>query len=478
METFDKQFRELYLNSRGVNLSKIRLVELPEPDPVPLPTPASLPSTAVARKLINPKYALVETASRTSSDKASSPKDSSQTPLPQPVKRHRELTEELPKHPGLIGLPKAELIPYLPTWPEPDPPSDVIGFINIRDTSKPLQPHLMRSQRFETSQAIRFKDPFTAPPEEPLPDKARPRVRASHTSKTKPPATRVEPVDKPDGKVPSEDKLPNAPPDTVNPDNSPKPAQPLMDNAQTQGPPPGPPVPKPRTLKLVMTAGDGPDVQVSVVRRSRMKPYETSSSEEYGEAPEVPNSVSANQDSESKTKDDDADSTRSPELAHSAQDVGSTASDEYYECPDLDHNLLTNGDPTVLGQLREHGSLNIMARLSQSMVELRQQPHRQELAKSSNPTDRNLLNVRSRYTRKVGVCVCVKMESDFYPMRYVIFQASLYKHGCVIEVCLLAMCACMLGNVPGCVRVRSSRPEHAGRTLISSKLTRFKHLLS
>lgn len=397
VETFDKQFRELYLNSRSVNLSKIRLVELPEPDPVPVPAPASLPSAAVARKLINPKYSLVETASRTSSDKAPSPKDSSQNPLPQPVKRQRELIEEPPKHPGLIGLPKAELIPYLPIWPEPDPPSDVIGFINIRDTSKPLQPHLMRSQLFETSQAIRFKDPFTAPPEEPLPEKASPRVRATHTSKTKPPDTRVEPVDKPDGKVPSENKLPNAPPDTVIPDSPPKPTQPLLDNAQTHGHPPGPPVPKPRTLKLVMTAGDGPDVQVRVVRRSKMKPHETSSSEEYGEAPEAPNSASANQDSESKTKDNGTDSNKSPELAHSAQDNGSTASDEYYECPDPDHSRLANGGPIGLGQLGEHGSLNIMARISQSMLDLR--PNK---STDLDPTDRNLLNVQSRYTGKVG----------------------------------------------------------------------------
>ncbi|MCI4393500.1 hypothetical protein PGIGA_G00158170 [Pangasianodon gigas] len=398
VETFDKQFRELYLTSRGVNLSKIRLADLPEPEPVPVPAPASVPSAAVARKLINPKYALVETASRTSSDKAPSPKDSSQNPLPQPVKRQRELTEDLPKHPGLIGLPKAELIQYLPTWPEPDPPSDVIGFINIRDTSKPLQPHLMRSQLFETSQAIRFKDPFTAPPEEPLPEKASPRVRATHTTKTNPPDTRVEPVDKPDGKVPKETKLPTDSPDTVNPGNSvspPKPTQPLQDKPQTQENPPAPPVPKPRTLQLVMSAGDGPDnVQVSVVKKSEVKPHENSCSEECREAPEVSNSASANQDSDSKTKDNDMDSNKSPELAHSAQDEGSTASDEYYECTDPDHSRLANGGPVGSGRLGEH--VNIMARFSQSMLDLRP-------AKSTDldPTDRNLLNVQSRYTGKV-----------------------------------------------------------------------------
>lgn len=406
VETFDKQFRELYLTSRSVNLSKIHLVDLPEPDPVPVPAPASLPSATVARKLINPKYALVDTASRTSSEKAPGPKDSSQNALPRPVKRQREVIEEPPKHPGLIGLPKAELIPYLPTWPEPDPPSDVIGFINIRDTSKPLQPHLMRSQMFETSQAIRFKDPFTAPPEEPLPEKASPRARDSQTSKTKPPDPSVEQVDKPDGKVRSETQVPPAPQDTVNPGNSvspPKPTQPLQDQAQTQGPPPGPPVPKPRTLQLVVTAGDGPEnMQVAVVKRSEMKHRETSSSEEYGEAPEAPNSVSANQVADGKTKENDSDSTKSPELAHSAQDEGSTASEEYYECTDPDPSRLVNGGQVSSGRLREHGCVNIMARFSQSMLDLRPEKHA-----DLDPTDRNLLNTQSRYTGKVGESMCL-----------------------------------------------------------------------
>lgn len=422
VETFDKQFRELYLTSRSVNLSKIRLADVPEPDPVPVPAPASLPSAAVARKLINPKYALVETASRTSSDKAPSPKDSSENPPPQPVKCQREAFE--PKHPGLIGLPKVELIPYLPTWPEPDPPSDVIGFINIRDTSKPLQPHLMRSQLFETSQAIRFKDPFTAPPEEPLPEKACPRVQTTYPSKTKPPDTQVEPVDKPDGKVPS------APLDTVNPDNS----EPTQTKPETQRDSLGPPVPKPRTLQLVMSsAGDGPEnMQVSVVKRSETRPCETSSSEEYGEAPEGLNLASANQVSDSKAKDNDRNSNRSSELAHSAQDEGSTASDEYYECSDPDHGRLVNGGPVGLGRTREHGAVNIMARFSQSMLDLR--PH---TSADVDPSDRNLLNVQSRYTGKVrqSMGVCVNMESDFYHTTRVIFPARLYKLGCVLSTC-------------------------------------------
>lgn len=354
----------------------------------------------------------METASRTSSDKAPSPKDSSQNPLPQPVKRQREVIEDSPKHPGLIGLPKAELIPYLPTWPEPDPPSDVIGFINIRDTSKPLQPHLMRSQLFETSQAIRFKDPFTAPPEEPLPEKASPRIRGTQKSKTKPRDTHVELVDKPGRKVPLEPKLPTAKLDTVNPGDSvscPEPSQPIQDKTETREHPPGPPMPKPRTLQLVMSAGAGPEnVQVTVVKRSETKPHETSSSVENREAAEGPNSASANQDSDSITGDNDRDSTKSPELAYLAQDEGSTASDEYYECSDPDPGRLVNGGPVGSGRLREPSSVNIMARFSQSMLDLRP-----DESSDLDPADRNLLNVQSRYTGKVGesVCVCVNAGS-------------------------------------------------------------------
>lgn len=68
-------------------------------------------------------------------------------------------------HPGLIHLEKANMIDYLPVWPEPDPSNDVIGFINIRDCNKPFQAHLTRSELFEVSQAIRFKDPIHMPQE-------------------------------------------------------------------------------------------------------------------------------------------------------------------------------------------------------------------------------------------------------------------------------------------------------------------------
>lgn len=447
VETFDKQFRELYLTSRGVSLSKVPLADPPDPDPVPAPAPAPLPSAAVARKMINPKYALVDTASRTSSDKISPKNSSSQNPLPQPVKRQREIIEELPKHPGLVGLPKAELISYLPTWPEPDPPSDVIGFINIRDTSKPLQVHLMRSQLFETSQAIRFKDPFAGPPEEVLPEKATPRSKALKTDPS--PDTSTTPRGSPKAQGLSENHHEKTPPDmtstphqTKNSDtptdpeppappqqhhSTPKPRQSPTKEAQHDGPPPGPPVPKPRTLQLVMTATDGPEaVQISLIKRDQPQEpqtasdiacgpqcvtQDTSSSDKYVEAPEEPTSLHtlAVPSVDQKAQDNDADSTKVM-CAQSLKDKdeSSTASDEYFECSDSDNlgmqDQLANGRTTGSGRIGDHSagtdSLNMMARLSQSMLDLRP-----DNCAGSDAAERNLLNIQSRHTGKVRQCL-------------------------------------------------------------------------
>ncbi|XP_072531010.1 uncharacterized protein fam83ga [Salminus brasiliensis] len=164
VDAFDKLFRDLYVVSNGVNLSKIKLDNEPTPGPAPQSAPALLPSATMALKLINPKYALVS-----GSTTANSTPTAPETCMAKigSVKQMKKLPEAPPIHPGLLYLEKANMIAYLPVWPEPDPPSDVIGFINIRDYNKPLQAHLMRSELFEVSQAIRFKDPFQVP-EEPL----------------------------------------------------------------------------------------------------------------------------------------------------------------------------------------------------------------------------------------------------------------------------------------------------------------------
>ncbi|XP_061761833.1 protein FAM83G-like [Nerophis ophidion] len=169
VEAFDHLFLNLYMSSKFVDLRQVTTNPEPAPDPLPQPVTVTLPSATIARKLFNPKYALLfgENASPSPSAIQNSPKESETPDVPDTKKRRQGRGSQEPGeveefiHPGLINLEKAYLINYLPTWPEPDPPKDVIGFINIMDTSKPTQVHLQRSERFETSQAIRFSSPFS-----------------------------------------------------------------------------------------------------------------------------------------------------------------------------------------------------------------------------------------------------------------------------------------------------------------------------
>ncbi|XP_052405810.1 uncharacterized protein LOC127951804 [Carassius gibelio] len=163
VDTFDSLFQDMYVMSNGVCLSKINLSSEPEPDFLPQVVPTLLPSATTALKLINPKYTLVSNCAFTSNGPASdqtSAKNSTSRNQPEVIKRIKDTPAVPPVHPGLLNLEKANMINYVPTWPDPDPLSDVIGFINIRDSNKPLQAHLMRSELFEVSQAIRFKDPL------------------------------------------------------------------------------------------------------------------------------------------------------------------------------------------------------------------------------------------------------------------------------------------------------------------------------
>ncbi|XP_063075391.1 protein FAM83G isoform X2 [Engraulis encrasicolus] len=177
VETFDRLFRDLYFSSRAVSLANVTLVEEPEVEPVTYTAQQAAAAAALARKAYSAKYALLSNSSMKSGGTCSSKNTSGHlNPLPIFLRQVRLLAEEPRIHPGLVGLEKANMMHYLPTWPEPDPPSDVIGIINVRDTSKPFQAHLMRSELFETSQAIRFKEPFHVPAE-PLPEKATPRPR-------------------------------------------------------------------------------------------------------------------------------------------------------------------------------------------------------------------------------------------------------------------------------------------------------------
>ncbi|KAM4716425.1 protein FAM83G [Anableps anableps] len=181
VDAFDQLFRYLYVTSSFVDLRQVATEPEPEPDTRHQVLSVPAPSAAIARKLYNPKYALVALSNHSpvNSNGNDSPKEPEILEDPKDKKKRKRTREDLPQdapplHPGLIDLEKACLLSYLPTWPEPDPPSDVIGFINIRDSKKPTQVHLQRSEMFETSQAIKFSSPINKP-QETLPEVAKPR---------------------------------------------------------------------------------------------------------------------------------------------------------------------------------------------------------------------------------------------------------------------------------------------------------------
>ncbi|XP_061456217.1 protein FAM83G [Rhineura floridana] len=147
VEAFDKQFQELYLMSRGVNLKSIPMDEEPEPEPVILPLLAPV-NPPIVKKIFNPKYALVKakSAEQITNSKASSDKNITEQqkaeakkkaiPEGQVSERPSDLIEIAPPiHPGLLNLEKANMFDYLPTWvePDPEPGSEILGYINIID---------------------------------------------------------------------------------------------------------------------------------------------------------------------------------------------------------------------------------------------------------------------------------------------------------------------------------------------------------
>ncbi|XP_058561610.1 protein FAM83G [Neofelis nebulosa] len=163
VEMFDRQFQELYLMSHGVSLKGVPMEKEPEPEPIVLPSMVPLvPSGTVAKKLVNPKYALVKAKSADEIAKTSYEKQEGKKP---PGLRGAALAERPgdlaeappPIHPGLLNLERANMFEYLPTWvePDPEPGSDILGYINIIDPNiwNPQPSQMNRIKIRDTSQA-------------------------------------------------------------------------------------------------------------------------------------------------------------------------------------------------------------------------------------------------------------------------------------------------------------------------------------
>ncbi|XP_029950844.1 protein FAM83G-like [Salarias fasciatus] len=402
VETFDLQFRELYLMSRGVSLSKVPMVDEPIPDPLPQVAPAPVPAS-VARKLVNPKYALVATGthiSPTSSDQNSSNKNSQNPTGLKVMKRIKEVVEAPPIHPGLVGMEKAYLIPYLPTWPEPDPPSDVIGFINIRDEKRAHQVHLQRSERFEVSQAIRFSAPLLKPQTEESASSKNAKAEAKNPSGTTSPKapSPVSPTSKPINQQmavvdapqqpsapPAQEAHPSKPPTKVSAESLPA-GQEKTQTDETEAA--APPVPKRRTLQLVIDPETSD--HVSVVKMDQVESLEDSFDRRRAQknAPLVHGRLTSRDDAgdSGSNGDDSQDSTKviCDRAVNDDPSSASTASDdEFYDCSPTDQiSPLTNGLNSGSGQGHRQGDggFNMMARFSQSMLDLREPSQREDSA--------------------------------------------------------------------------------------------------
>ncbi|XP_078274673.1 uncharacterized protein LOC144604300 [Rhinoraja longicauda] len=119
VESFDKQFRELLHFSKPVNLRQLNLTPEEEPPELvqPVVTLTAEQTAAIAKKLINPKYALVRAnnAGSLSSEKKVDSKKPSDA-IAKPQKAADAFEEDLRIHPALANMPKVNLLQYLPTY--------------------------------------------------------------------------------------------------------------------------------------------------------------------------------------------------------------------------------------------------------------------------------------------------------------------------------------------------------------------------
>ncbi|XP_072452956.1 protein FAM83G isoform X2 [Notamacropus eugenii] len=376
VEMFDKQFQELYLMSQGVSLKTVPMEKEPEPEPIILPSVIPLaPSGTVAKKLINPKYALVKAKSADEIAKASSEKQESGLGKKsdgkgkvlvgnQLAERPNDFLEQpLPIHPGLLNMERANMFDYLPTWvePDPEPGSDILGYINIIDPNvwNP-QPSQMNRIKIcdSSSQAVaqykllqrRQSQEVVSPVGAPPPD---------------PPATVEETKDLPAS--PHEELSPKDVPTTIDKDRDQGVFATLAENCHLRDRHDQeyteikPPVPKPRTVHVFLTKcnsyddslgcqAEGPKEEEPLQQEgpsngTTYRPHENSghhkllrqlsTEDQDPPSPGTPNGVNIEEDEDDDDdyvtiSDQDSFSGGSTNSRH-RQSAASSVSDEYFE---------------------------------------------------------------------------------------------------------------------------------------------------
>lgn len=150
VEFFDFLFQDLYLMSNAVNLNNLKLENKPFEVVQPiLKSSPSLPSDIILR-LNNPKYALVCGNGTVRGNCLPSDKCTTKTDCTEQMKKALDVQHG---HPGLLHLEKVNIFNYLPVWPKPDSPSNVMELNNFKDYKKPLQAQFQFNDSVELKEA-------------------------------------------------------------------------------------------------------------------------------------------------------------------------------------------------------------------------------------------------------------------------------------------------------------------------------------
>ncbi|KAK7929590.1 hypothetical protein WMY93_005985 [Mugilogobius chulae] len=316
VETFDMQFRELYLLSRGVSLNKIQMAD--EPILILFHTPPSPRLCGCGPQTHQPQvcsggYRGAAFASRISAS-------------------GKGVFDSVSSHVARAGSS-----------------SDVIGFINIRDEKRAHQVHLQRSERFETSQAIRFSSPLPAP--------AKTEEKIAPT-----PAQNVQNVEKPKNtevKVEREvQTLTSTSNDQVDGKEEPEKIQ--KDNEK-----PKLDVPKEKT----------------VAENQQLKDITNQEVESQNVAPPVPSREERGSVEDNEEGSQDSTKVICDRGASEDPSSNSTGSEEeFYDArAEQQKEAHVNGVTVGSNQGNRQGDgLNVMARFSQSMLDLREPTHSED----------------------------------------------------------------------------------------------------